>query len=91
MLYKGFLVSICFWVCWWHAHCLLVDEITVKTMKTNPFNICPTCVYNETCVLTTEKSQVWSCSEYDEETTQSHNFQEPVSIKSESQQEMVMT
>lgn len=35
-------------------------------MKTNAFNICPTCIHKETCVLTTQKSQVWSCSEYDE-------------------------
>lgn len=35
-------------------------------MKSNPFNICPTCFYRESCVLTTQKSQVWSCSEYEE-------------------------
>ena len=35
-------------------------------MKANAFNICPTCVHKKTCVLTTQKSQVWSCSEYEE-------------------------
>jgi len=35
-------------------------------MKSNAFNICPTCIHSDTCVLTTQKSQVWSCSEYDE-------------------------
>ncbi|MFD2832353.1 hypothetical protein [Gramella sp. AN32] len=35
-------------------------------MKSNPFNICPTCIHKDSCVLTTQKSQVWSCSEYDE-------------------------
>jgi hypothetical protein len=36
-------------------------------MKTHPLNLCPSCLYNNTCVLTTLKSQVWSCSEYDED------------------------
>lgn len=35
-------------------------------MKSNAFNICPSCIYKNLCVLTTQKSQVWSCSEYDE-------------------------
>ncbi|WP_165806021.1 hypothetical protein [Marixanthomonas spongiae] len=35
-------------------------------METNSFNICPTCLHRNTCVLTEQKSQVWSCSEYDE-------------------------
>ncbi len=35
-------------------------------MKTNPFNICPTCKQKDSCVLTDSKSQVWSCSEYEE-------------------------
>jgi len=39
-------------------------------MKSNPFNICPTCNHSETCVLTDQKSQVWSCSEYEEETAE---------------------
>ncbi len=39
-------------------------------MKPNPFNICPTCMHRETCVLTDQKSQVWSCSEYDAEVVQ---------------------
>ncbi|WP_152558171.1 hypothetical protein [Altibacter lentus] len=35
-------------------------------MKTNTFNICPTCIHREYCVITNTKNQVWSCSEYDE-------------------------
>ncbi|PZX43561.1 hypothetical protein LX97_00562 [Nonlabens dokdonensis] len=35
-------------------------------MKPNTFNICPTCIFRNTCVLTTQKNQVWSCSEYQE-------------------------
>jgi ssDNA-binding Zn-finger/Zn-ribbon topoisomerase 1 len=38
-------------------------------MKANTFNICPTCTHREYCVLTDLKSQVWSCSEYDEKTS----------------------
>jgi len=35
-------------------------------MKTNHFNICPTCMHQKTCVLTAQKDEVWECSEYDE-------------------------
>lgn len=35
-------------------------------MKTNQFNICPSCMHITTCVLTKQKSLVWACSEYDE-------------------------
>ncbi|WP_194852269.1 hypothetical protein [Nonlabens antarcticus] len=35
-------------------------------MKKLDFNICPACMHKETCVLTHEKSQVWSCSDFDE-------------------------
>ncbi|QHI39298.1 hypothetical protein IMCC3317_47080 [Kordia antarctica] len=35
-------------------------------MKSNPFNICPTCIHKNTCVLTAQKDQVWSCSEFEE-------------------------
>lgn len=34
-------------------------------MKTNHFNICPSCIYRDTCVLTAQKDKVWSCSEFD--------------------------
>lgn len=43
-------------------------------MNTNKFNICPSCIHVKTCVLTTQKSQVWSCSEYDEVPTHSNSF-----------------
>jgi len=60
-------------------------------MKSNPFNICPTCIHKETCVLTQQKNQVWSCSEYDEDITKSnqHNNSES-SISIEGQPEMAM-
>nr|WP_308993883.1 hypothetical protein [Mariniflexile sp. KMM 9835] len=35
-------------------------------MKSNHFNLCPNCRHIATCVLTDQKSHVWSCSEYDE-------------------------
>ncbi|WP_432411733.1 hypothetical protein [Rasiella sp. SM2506] len=35
-------------------------------MTSNTFNICPICVHKDICVLTTQKNQVWSCSEYEE-------------------------
>lgn len=35
-------------------------------MNTNSFNLCPVCVFNYSCVLTSHKSQVWSCSEFEE-------------------------
>lgn len=35
-------------------------------MKSNQFNICPSCKHITTCVLTDRKDLVWSCSEYDE-------------------------
>ena len=34
-------------------------------MKTTDLNICPDCVHFKTCVLTTQKEKVWSCSEYE--------------------------
>lgn len=33
----------------------------------NHFNICPSCVHRNDCVLTAQKDKVWSCSEYDEQ------------------------
>ena len=35
-------------------------------MNANSFNICPGCVHMYSCVLTSLKSQVWSCSEFEE-------------------------
>ena len=32
----------------------------------NHFNICPSCMHRNNCVLTVQKDKVWSCSEYDE-------------------------
>ena len=60
-------------------------------MKANPFNICPTCMHRETCVLTQQKNQVWSCSEYEEETSDlkySDNSRATISI--EDRPEMAM-
>jgi len=60
-------------------------------MKANPFNICPTCNHKETCVLTDQKNQVWSCSEYDEVTFEAINIQQAqTSIETESQSEIAM-
>jgi len=36
----------------------------------NPFNICPNCNHFNSCVLTSQKDKVWSCSEYDEQKTE---------------------
>lgn len=33
----------------------------------NQFNICPSCVHRNNCVLTAQKDKVWSCSEFDEQ------------------------
>ncbi|MFC4689934.1 hypothetical protein ACFO5T_05790 [Dokdonia genika] len=55
-------------------------------MKANTFNICPTCIHRDTCVLTTQKSQVWSCSEYDESSTKVNQ----INIKKNAQPEMAM-
>lgn len=32
----------------------------------NHFNICPSCLHKNSCVLTEQKAKVWSCSEFDE-------------------------
>ncbi|SFI99143.1 hypothetical protein [Olleya namhaensis] len=29
------------------------------------FNICPDCIHRNYCVLTAQKDNVWSCSEFD--------------------------
>lgn len=60
-------------------------------MKANPFNICPTCIHRETCVLTDQKSQVWSCSEYEEEGTQKNiSSQSKEAIIKEQKSEVVI-
>lgn len=60
-------------------------------MKANPFNICPTCGHRDTCVLTQQKNQVWSCSEYDEEVSESGHSNNPqASITIQDQPEMAM-
>lgn len=33
----------------------------------NPFNICPNCNHLNSCVLTSQKEKVWSCSDYEEQ------------------------
>lgn len=58
-------------------------------MKSNTFNICPTCIYRNTCVLTTQKNQVWFCSEYQEGTVEKQV--KPIKIKlKKAQPEMAM-
>lgn len=34
-------------------------------MSSVGFNICPSCVYRNDCVLTTQKDKVWACSEFE--------------------------
>lgn len=58
-------------------------------MKTNTFNICPTCTHREFCVLTDLKNQVWSCSEY-EELAPETRVELPPSINKKDQPEMAM-
>jgi len=59
-------------------------------MKINHFNICPTCEHQNTCVLTNQKSQVWSCSEYDETINrQENNEVEPIKTE-QKEQELVL-
>ena len=45
-------------------------QITLTTFTMNPFNICPNCNHFNSCVLTSQKDKVWSCSEYDEQKTE---------------------
>jgi hypothetical protein len=35
-------------------------------MKTNNFNLCRECTHINSCVLTSQKEKVFSCSEFDE-------------------------
>jgi len=59
-------------------------------MKSNPFNICPTCVHRKTCVLTQQKDKVWSCSEYDEVVSQIKPFNTSRPSITDDQPEMAM-
>ncbi|RMA58737.1 hypothetical protein BXY75_2114 [Ulvibacter antarcticus] len=60
-------------------------------MKANPFNICPSCIHRETCVLTDQKSQVWSCSDYGEVATEVTSQPVPtIKIHENRQTEIVM-
>nr|WP_321227980.1 hypothetical protein [uncultured Psychroserpens sp.] len=46
----------------------------------NHFNICPSCMHSNSCVLTAQKDKVWSCSEFDEikpSQTNMDNVQQP--------------
>lgn len=64
--------------------------LNVIEMSVNQFNICPSCVHRKTCVLTSQKDKVWSCSEYDEgalETT----FRLPNSIDKNRSDKSLMT
>ncbi|SDF08181.1 hypothetical protein [Ulvibacter litoralis] len=59
-------------------------------MKTNSFNICPTCEHRETCILTDQKAQVWSCSEYEEISNVVVTIPQEPSVKKEDQPTMAM-
>ena len=57
----------------------------------NHINICPTCIQRNDCVLTVQKSKVWSCSEYDEETSVNRvfNIHDAPQLTKESKLELV--
>ena len=40
---------------------------TLIYFNMNHFNICPSCIHRNNCVLTAQKDKVWSCSEFDED------------------------
>ncbi|WP_158676870.1 hypothetical protein [Pukyongia salina] len=58
-------------------------------MKSNSFNICPSCIHNAYCVITHNKSDVWSCSEYEEAISKSTSPQNIPQLKNESQEMVV--
>lgn len=47
-------------------HCQVTIKINYCFMSTNHFSICLSCINQYTCILTTQKDKVWSCSEYDD-------------------------
>ncbi|MFT6638827.1 MAG: hypothetical protein ACJAYP_001413 [Flavobacterium sp.] len=42
-------------------------QIILTKFTMNPFNICPNCNHLNSCVLTSQKEKVWSCSDYEEQ------------------------
>ncbi len=38
----------------------------INSLIMNHFNICPSCIHINSCVLTAQKDKVWSCSEFDD-------------------------
>ncbi|GEQ86299.1 hypothetical protein ULMS_18070 [Patiriisocius marinistellae] len=58
-------------------------------MKLNQVNICPSCIYKDTCVLTMQKNKVWSCSEYEEGSEIFKTESTPV-VKKQTEPEMAM-
>ncbi|WP_160289447.1 hypothetical protein [Psychroserpens mesophilus] len=40
----------------------------------NHINICQSCMHRTNCVLTAQKDDVWSCSEFDEETPKNYGL-----------------
>jgi len=41
----------------------------------NQFNICPSCMHRNNCVLTAQKDKVWSCSEFDEAISETQDLE----------------
>ena len=59
-------------------------------MKSNNFNLCPTCTHNYDCVLTEQKELVRSCSEFDEVQTAPLPPTQKIKKKTKSIVEMAM-
>jgi hypothetical protein len=52
-------------------------------MKTNNYNPCMECAHINTCVLTSQKEKVFSCSEFDKRREEDTMHQFPISYKEE--------
>ncbi len=59
-------------------------------MNKNRFNICPSCMHRITCVLTAQKDLVWSCSEYDEQNSETKLVQ-PSDMEQKTEEQPPMT
>ncbi len=51
--------------------------ISLIHFNMNHINSCPSCIHRNNCVLTMQKDKVWSCSDYDQDITES-SILEPV-------------
>ncbi|KAA3651253.1 MAG: hypothetical protein DWP98_03385 [Bacteroidetes bacterium] len=51
-------------------------------MNSTGLNLCQSCVYLHSCVLTLQKEKVWSCSEYESNTTELSETKPPKKVSS---------